>query len=194
MRFFKCKLICSPHLVFSQEIMVRQILSLLVRMGQLLSFWVRTPAPFQWKLIHWILIVIENFGLNWLTLRKFWSSCRTSGLDVMSFHFSKQYLIEPALNFFTFSSRKCFNRSKWNTSNTSNISSKYNVWFGNSCIFGLDDSEKSCLFFMTFFDSLHKVFPYSGVFFWDLEENLKFYDCSEYFLLLESLFIFQQGL
>ena len=47
---------------------------------------------------------------------------------------------------------------------------------------------------MTFFDSLHKVFPYSGVFFWDLEENLKFYDCSEYFLLLESLFIFQQGL
>ena len=154
--------------------MVRQILSLLVRMGQLLSFWVRTPAPFQWKLIHWILIVIENFGLNWLTLRKFWSSCRTSGLDVMSFHFSKQYLIEPALNFFIFSSRKCFNRSKSNTSNTSNISSS--------------------LFFMTFFDSLRKVFPYSGVFFWDLEENLEFHYSSEYFPLLESLFIFQQGL
>lgn len=174
--------------------MVRQILSLLVRMGQLLSFWVRTPAPFQWKLIHWILIVTENFGLNWLTLRKFWSSCRISGLDVMSFHFSKQYLIEPALNFSIFSSRKCFNRSKSNTSNTSNISSKYNVWFGNSCIFGLDDSEKSSLFFMTFFDSLRKVFPYSGVFFWDLEENLEFHYSSEYFRLLESLFIFQQGL
>lgn len=72
----------------------------------------------------------------------------------MSFHFSKQYLIEPALNFSIFSSRKCFNRSKSNTSNTSNISSKYNVWFGNSCIFGLDDSEKSCLFFLAWIDNL----------------------------------------
>ena len=47
---------------------------------------------------------------------------------------------------------------------------------------------------MTFFDSLRKVFPYSGVFFWDLEENLEFHYSSEYFPLLESLFIFQQGL
>ena len=77
--------------------------------------------------------------------------CRTSGLDVISFHFSNQDLIEPALNFFTFCSRNCFKISK---SYTSNILSKFNVLFGNCCVFGLDDSGKSYLFIVAWVDNL----------------------------------------
>ena len=77
--------------------------------------------------------------------------CRTSGSDVMSFHFSKQGLIEPALNFFTFFSRNCFKRLKWYTSN---ISFKFNVLFSNCFLFGLDNSEKFCLVFVGLVDNL----------------------------------------
>ena len=77
--------------------------------------------------------------------------CSTSGSDVMSFDFSKQDLIEPALDCLTFSSRNCFKRSK---SYTSSILSKFNVWFGDCCVFGPDDSENSCLFSMAWVDNL----------------------------------------
>ena len=51
--------------------------------------------------------------------------CRTSESDVMSFHFSKQDLIEPALNFLTFSSRICTYSDTESPNNHSDDSSDF---------------------------------------------------------------------
>ena len=69
----------------------------------------------------------------------------------MSSHFSKQDLVESALNCLTFSSKNFVKRSK---SYTSNKLSKLNVLLGSCCVYSLDDFEKSCLVFVAWFGNL----------------------------------------
>ena len=86
----------------------------------------------------WELWIGRSFELTFFGMLQ--TVCRTSWSDVMSFYFSKQDLIEAPLNCYIFSSRNYFKRSK---SCSSNILSKFNVWFAACCVFGLDDSENS---------------------------------------------------
>ena len=58
---------------------------------------------------YWKLWIGSSFKLKMIDMPQ--TVCRTSGSDVMSFHFLKQDLREPALNCFTISSENCFKRS-----------------------------------------------------------------------------------
>ena len=122
------KLICSLHLVFLVQILERQFLPVLL----LTFFWSKDSSSILMKVVS---LCFNGYWNSWIG----WSSeltligmpqtvCRTSGSDVMSFHFLKYDLIETALNCFTFSSRNYFKRSK---SHIFNKLSKFNVWFGN---------------------------------------------------------------